>query len=80
MTRNNRIRKAFGQRLCALRKGEFLTRKKLGEATKIGWRSIQSYECGWSWPDDLSVIHRLGKVLGTNLWGVISEVCEEVCE
>jgi DNA-binding XRE family transcriptional regulator len=78
MTEDKRIKREWGARIRMLRMDEGLTRFALGGIIGVSPKTIQAWEDGRSFPDDLSVLSRL-KESGVDALTELSAAMAVVC-
>lgn len=79
ITVDARIKREWGARIRTLREKAQLTRVALGEMVGVSPKTLQSWEDGRSFPDDLSVLWSLGKALGNDTVAMLSMSLESIC-
>jgi transcriptional regulator with XRE-family HTH domain len=74
---NKAIKASFGEKFEIARKNAGFSRAKLGEVIGVSGKTIQSWENGRTWPENMSLIPIIEKILGIFIPKILGETVRE---
>ena len=74
---NKAIKASFGEKFEIVRKNAGLSRAKLGAVIGVSGKTIQSWENGRTWPENMSLIPIIEKTLGIFIPKILGETVRE---
>jgi len=74
---NKAIKASFGAKFEIARKNAGFSRAKLGEVIGVSGKTIQSWENGRTWPENMSLIPNIERILGIFIPKILGETVRE---